>query len=67
MSTDRTLHEIAAKLDDLSLTLEEVKVQVDENAATDPQQLEQLQNGIDKATALIEDAVDPEFPSKVGA
>ena len=62
MSTDRTLQEIAARLDDLSLALEEVKGRVEDNATPDPEQLEQLQNEIEEATELIEAAVDPASP-----
>jgi hypothetical protein len=62
VSTDRNLQEVAAKLDDMSLTLEELKEKVKENAAVVPQELHQLQNEVQRAAEKIEGVVDPELP-----
>ena len=60
MSTPRKLGEIASNLDDMSVTLEEIKDTVEQNQSADTKQLDEIQDGIDRAVDAIEDTVDPD-------
>jgi hypothetical protein len=64
VGTSRKLEEIASNLDDLSVTLEEIKETVKDDEAADPKKLDKIQRGIDRAADAIEEAVDPEPPAK---
>ena len=60
MSTPRKLEEIASNLDDMSVTLEEIKDTVEQDHPADTKQLDEIQDGINRAADAIEDTVDPD-------
>ena len=64
MSTSRKLEDIASNLDDLSVTLEEIKDTVEDDDTADTKKLDKIQLGIDRAADAIEEAVDPDQPRK---
>ena len=62
MGTVRKLEEIAADLDDLSLTLEEINETVKEEGTADRQTLAKVESDIERAANAIDEAVDPGPP-----
>jgi hypothetical protein len=62
VSTPRKLEEIASELDDISLTVEELKETARSDDSIDPDALDEVQRGIGRASEAIDDAVDPETP-----
>jgi gas vesicle protein len=67
MDTDRKLGEIAANLDDISDTLEEIKDAVHEGGTPNERTLDTLQQDVEDASDAIDDVVDqgqaPKFES----
>jgi hypothetical protein len=61
MSTDKELQKVAAKLDDVSETLEEIR---DASACSEEEpvvrKLDRVETDVRRAADAIEDAVDPE-------
>lgn len=55
MTTSRKLEEIASNLDDMSVTLEEIKEEVSEGAAADRERLDKIHQKIERATDEIEE------------
>ena len=64
MDTSRKLDRIANNLDDMSVTLEEIKEDVKTTEAVDPAKLDKVQAQMEKASDMIEDYVDPAQPEK---
>ena len=64
MDTSRKLDRIANNLDDMSVTLEEIKEDVKTTEAVDPAKLDRVQAQMEKASDMIEDYVDPAQPEK---
>jgi DNA-binding transcriptional MerR regulator len=62
MGTERKLEEIATDLDDLSLTLEEIKQAVQDKSTTEQKTLAEVESHIERAADAIEEAVDPDPP-----
>jgi hypothetical protein len=59
--TTRKLEEIASNLDDISVTLEEIKEEV--KTGQDPRnltKLDQVQMDVERVAGVIEEAVDPD-------
>ncbi len=67
MDTDRKLGEVAANLDDISDTLEEIKDAVHEGGTPSEGALDGLQQDVEDASDAIDDLVDqgkaPKFES----
>jgi len=67
MDTDRKLGEVAANLDDISDTLEEIKDAVHEGGTPSEGTLDELQQDVEDASDAIDTVVDqrhgPEFGS----
>jgi hypothetical protein len=64
MDTSRKLESIANNLDDMSVTLEEIKEDVKATEAIDPAKLDQVQAQMERATDMIEEYIDPARPDK---
>ena len=64
MGNSRKLEKIASNLDDLSVTLEEIKEAVQDDDPADTKKLDKIQGSIDQAADAIEEVVDPEQPAK---
>ena len=64
MDTSRKLESIANDLEDMSVTLEEIKEDVKTTEAVDPAKLDRVQAQMEKASDMIEDYVDPAQPEK---
>ena len=64
MDTSRKLENIANNLDDMSVTLEEIKEDVKTTEAVDPAKLDRVQAQMERATDMIEDCIDPARPDK---
>jgi hypothetical protein len=60
VTTPRKLEEIASSLDDMSLTLEEIKEEVTSTDRLDTAKLDQVQAEIEKATEAIEASIEPQ-------
>jgi hypothetical protein len=58
MDTDRKLGEVAANLDDISDTLEEIKDAVHEGGTPSEGTLSELQQDVEDASDAIDDVVD---------
>ncbi len=61
MTTSRKLEDIASDLDDMSVTLEEIKDNPSGDASEE--KLDKVQADIDRAADSIEKSLDPERPS----
>ena len=59
MTTSQTLEEIASDLDDMSVTLEEIKENGKSNDASD-EKLDKVQKDMHRAADSIEESLDPE-------
>ena len=64
MDTSRKLERIADNLDDMSVTLEEIKEDVQTTAALDAAKLDKVQADMERATEMIEEYIDPADPTK---
>ena len=65
MNTDRKLGEVAAKLDDMSETVEELQdAAQDKDAKPRAAMLDELKQDLEEASDAIDDVVDPEQPRK---
>jgi hypothetical protein len=68
VTTSRKLEEISSDLDDMSLTLEEIKEEVKtSDPGDDPgdiKKLDEVQAEIEKASDMIDDSLTPEPPEK---
>jgi methyl-accepting chemotaxis protein len=64
MGTDRKLGEVAANLDDMSDTIEEIQETVQEGGKPKAGTLDELQQQVEQASDTIDDVVDPERPQK---
>ena len=64
MDTSRKLEDISSNLDDMSLTLEEIKDAVQENDTADTKKLDELQRDVHRAADAIEEVVDPDQPPR---
>ena len=63
--TTRKLEEIASHLDDMSVTLEEIREQVKGNeGGSSLPKLDKVQADLERAADVIEEAVDPDRPEK---
>jgi hypothetical protein len=58
----RKLEEIASNLDDLSLTLEEIKESVQEEGRSDQKVLDKVEKDMERAADAIDDVVDSDSP-----
>jgi methyl-accepting chemotaxis protein len=64
MNTDRKLGEVAANLDDISDTLEEIKDAVHEGGTPSEGALDEVQQDVEDASDAIDDVVDHEPGAK---
>jgi methyl-accepting chemotaxis protein len=65
MNTDRKLGEVAANLDDMSDTIEELQGAAQEEGATPrAAALDELQQDVEDASDAIDEVIDPEQPRK---
>lgn len=62
MNKSQQLDRIAGNLDDLSITLEEIKEDVKATDAVDIRRLDEIQTEMEKATDMIEESIDPGDP-----
>lgn len=62
MTTSRKLEDIASDLDDMSVTLEEIKDNPNRSDASE-KKLDKVQADMDRAADSIEETLDPELPS----
>lgn len=62
MTTSRKLEEIASNLDDMSVTLEEIKEEITSNDTGDSGKLDKVQTDMEKATDMIEESLMREPP-----
>jgi methyl-accepting chemotaxis protein len=62
MDTDRKLGEVAANLDDVSDTIEEIKDAAQEGTLPSTATLDELQEDVEDASDAIDEVVDPERP-----
>ena len=64
MDTYRKLGEVAANLDDMSDTVEDLKNTMEEGGAPSGETLDRLQEDMEEASDTIDEIVDPESPRK---
>jgi methyl-accepting chemotaxis protein len=64
MDTDRKLGEVAANLDDMSDSIEEVKDAAHERGSPSEGTLDEFQQGVEEASDAIDEIVDPERARK---
>ena len=64
MDTHRKLGEVAANLDDMSETIEEIKDAAAEGTLPSGAALDDLQADVEEASEVIDEVVDPERPRK---
>jgi methyl-accepting chemotaxis protein len=64
MNTDRKLGEVAANLDDMSDTIEEIKDAVHDGGTPSTATLDDLQQDMEEASDAIDDVVDREQSPK---
>ena len=64
MTTSRKLEEISSNLDDMSVTLEEIKDEVKSGETGKIEKLDKVQAEMEKATDMIDDSLTPEPPEK---
>jgi hypothetical protein len=62
--TTRKLEEIASHLDDMSVTLEEIREEIKGNERDPLPTLEKVQADMERAADVIEDVVDPDRAEK---
>ena len=59
VTTSRKLEEISSNLDDMSVTLEEIKEDVRTTDALDTVKLDKVKAEMERATEMIDEYVDP--------
>ena len=64
MPPTRKLEDIASNLDDISLTLEEIKDEVISTDTVDTEKLDEVRAEIEKAAHVIEESVDSQEPEE---
>jgi hypothetical protein len=64
MDRSRKLDTIADNLDEMSVTLEEIKEDVKTTEAVDPGKIDKIQEEMERATEMIEECTDPAHPEK---
>ena len=64
MDTDRKLGEVAANLDDMSDSIEELKDAAHEEGSPSEDALDELQQDVEDASDAIDDVVDPTLARK---
>jgi methyl-accepting chemotaxis protein len=64
VTTSRKLEEISSNLDDMSVTLEEIKDEVKNGETRTGDKLDKVQAEMEKATDMIDDSLIPEKPEK---
>jgi hypothetical protein len=64
VTTPRKLEEISSNLDDMSITLEEIKDEVKNGKTGTTDKLDKVQAEMEKATDMIDDSLTPEKPEK---
>jgi predicted Mrr-cat superfamily restriction endonuclease len=64
VTTSRKLEEVSSDLDDMSITLDEIKADVKSGEAGDIKELDKVQAELEKASDLIDDSLTPELPEK---
>jgi hypothetical protein len=64
VTTSRKLEEISSNLDDMSLTLEEIKDEVKSGETGNIKKLDKVQAEMEKATDMIDDSLKPQPPQK---
>lgn len=63
MTTPRKLEEIASSLDDLSITLDEIKNEMTDGASPNQHKLDRVKADMERAADAIEESVDPPAPA----
>lgn len=64
MDTDRKLGEVAANIDDMSDSIEELKDAAHEGGSPSEDALDELQQDVEKASDAIDEVVDPKGARK---
>jgi hypothetical protein len=68
VTTSRKLEDIAANLDDMSITLEEIKDEVNDDADDDRkveiEKLEKIESDMERAASVIEESLTRERPAR---
>jgi len=64
VTTSRKLEEISSNLDDMSVTLEEIKDEVKNGETGTTDRLDKVQAEMEKATDMIDDSLTLEKPEK---
>ena len=64
MNTPRKLEDIASDLDDISLSVEELKETAQSDHSVDAEALDEVQRGIARASEAVDDAADPKKPDE---
>jgi hypothetical protein len=64
MNTPRKLEDIASDLDDISLSVEELKETAQSDGSVDAEALDEVQRGIARASEAVDDAADPKKPDE---
>ncbi len=64
MTKSRKLEEIAANLDDLSITLEEIKEEITSDDTRGAEKLDKVYNDIERAVDGIEESLTPDPPER---
>ena len=62
MTESKKLEDVASDLDDMSVTLEEIKEE--SNVDTIDEKLDKVQTDMDRAADAIEESLDPESPEQ---
>jgi hypothetical protein len=62
--TSRKLEEISSNLDDMSVTLEEIKDEVKSGETGNIEKLDKVQADMEKANDMIDDSLDPQPAEK---
>jgi hypothetical protein len=62
--TSRKLEEISSNLDDMSVTLEEIKDEIKSGDEGKLEKLDKVQAEMEKATGMIDDSLTPQPPEE---
>lgn len=60
MTTSRKLEDIASDLDDMSVTLEEIKDEIKSTDALDVRKIDKAQAALEEASDMIDESLTPE-------
>jgi hypothetical protein len=64
VTTSRKLEQMSSDLDDMSITLDEIKDEVKTGDTGEIKKLDEVQSEIEKVSDMIDDSLNPEPPEK---